>query len=72
MSRFHAARVAATLRKELAMDVEMVHGRWGDFAVLVDDESVIRVGALSTVAILPSTAKILESVRARLSGKTRA
>ncbi len=55
------------------MDVEMVHGRWGDFTVLVDDESVIHVGALSTIAILPSASKILESVRARLSqGKTPA
>lgn len=67
MSRFHAARVAATLRKELATDVEMVHGSWGEFAVLVDDESVIRVGALSTVAILPSASKILAAVRTRLA-----
>ena len=71
MSRFHAARVAATLRKELGMDVAMVHGRYGEFAVLVDDEVVVGKGALSILGILPSASKVLEAVRARLAAPPR-
>jgi hypothetical protein len=64
----HAVRVAARLRRELRTDVDMVRGRYGEFRVLVDDETVIDGGALATLGVLPSGRKVVEAVRARLSG----
>ena len=64
----YAVRVAARLRRELETDVEMVHGRYGEFKVLVDGATVIDGGALAALGVLPSSRKIVEAVRARLSG----
>ena len=36
--------MAARLRRELEMDVEMVHGSYGEFTVLVDEEIVLKGG----------------------------
>ena len=63
----HAVRVAARLRRELGVDVEMVRGRYGEFKVLVDGETVVDAGALAALGVLPSGRKVLEAVRARLS-----
>ena len=49
------------------MDVEMVHGRYGEFTVLVDGESVVEGGALTALGILPSGKKVVDTVRERLS-----
>jgi len=54
--------VAAAVRERFSVDAEMVHGRWGDFAVLVDGQNVIRVGAPSMIGILPSVEAILAAV----------
>jgi hypothetical protein len=59
--------VAARLRRELQTDVEMVHGRYGEFKVLVDGEPVIDGGALAALGMLPSGRKVVDAVRARLS-----
>ena len=67
MSGVHAVRVAARLRRELGVDVEMVRGRYGEFKVLVDGETVVDAGALAALGVLPSGRKVLEAVRARLS-----
>ena len=58
--------MAARLRRELQTDVEMVRGRYGEFKILVDGETVIDAGALAVVGVLPSGRKIVEAVRARL------
>ena len=60
--------MAAKLRRELNTEVEMVHGAYGEFKVLVDGDLVIEGGALRTVGVLPSGPKIVEAVRARLGG----
>jgi hypothetical protein len=60
--------VAAKLRRELGVEVDMVHGRYGEFKVLVDGETVIDGGARAALGLLPSKQKVLETVRARLSG----
>jgi len=60
--------VAATLRRELGVEVDMVHGRYGEFKVLVDGETVVDGGALAALGLLPSRKKVLETVRAHLSG----
>jgi hypothetical protein len=58
--------VAARLRKELATDVEMVHGRYGEFKVLVDNEVVVDGGSLAALGVLPSGRKVVDAVRNRL------
>jgi hypothetical protein len=59
--------VAARLRRELGEEVEMVHGRYGEFKVLVDGETVVDGGALTALGVLPSGRKVLDAVRAKLS-----
>jgi hypothetical protein len=68
VSGIHAVRVAARLRRELHEEVEMVRGRYGEFLVLVDGETVVDGGALAPLGVLPSGRKVLDAVRARLSG----
>lgn len=68
MSGLHAVRVAARLRRELRTDVEMVRGRYGEFKVLVDGKTVIDGCALAALGVLPSGRKVLDAVRATLSG----
>jgi hypothetical protein len=60
--------VAARLRRELGADVEMVRGHYGEFKVLVDGATVIDGGALAALGVLPSGRKIVNAVRAHLSG----
>ena len=45
----------------------MVHGHYGEYKVLVDDDLVIDGGALAALGVLPSGRKVVEAVRARLS-----
>jgi hypothetical protein len=66
VSGLHAVRVAARIRRDLAADVEMVHGRYGEFKVLVDGDIVIDGGALAFLGVLPSGRKVVEAVRTRL------
>ena len=68
MSGLHAVRVAARLRRELHAEVEMVRGRYGEFKVLVDGDTVVDGGALAALGVLPSGRKVLDAVRAKLSG----
>jgi hypothetical protein len=66
VSGIHAARVAARIRRELSTDVEMVHGHYGEFKVLVDGQVIIDGGALGFLGVLPSRRKVVEAVRQRL------
>jgi hypothetical protein len=59
--------VAARLRRELGVDVEMVRGRYGEFKVLVDREIAIDGGALAALGVLPSGQKVVDAVRPCLS-----
>jgi len=45
----------------------MVHGRYGEYKVLVDGETVVDGGALAALGIVPSGHKVLSAVRDRLS-----
>ena len=58
--------MAARLRRELQADVDMIRGKYGEFKILVDGETLIDAGALAVVGVLPSGRKIVEAVRARL------
>lgn len=67
MSGLHAARVAARIRRELGVDVEMVRGHYGEYKVLVDGEVVVDGGPRVIVGIMPSASKTLQLVRERLA-----
>ena len=60
--------MAARLRRELHAEVEMVRGRYGEFKVMVDGETVVDGGALAALGVLPSGRKVLAAVRDKLSG----
>ena len=66
MSGLHAVRVAARLRRELKSDVEMVKGRYGEFKVLVDGQTVVDAGALAALGVLPSGRRVVDAVKAKL------
>jgi len=51
------------------MDVDMVRGRYAEFKVLVDGETVIDGGAMAFLGVLPSGRKVVDAVRERLSGR---
>ena len=59
--------MAARIRRELGTEVEMIHGRYGEFKVLVNGDAVIDVGLVSAVGILPTSDRMVEAVRSRLS-----
>lgn len=59
--------MAARIRRELRTDVEMIRGRYGEFKVLVNGETVIDGGALAALGVLPSGRKVVDAVRTRLS-----
>jgi hypothetical protein len=59
--------VAARLRRELGADVDMVHGRYGEFKVLVDGKTVVDGGAMAALGVLPSGKKVVDVVRGKLS-----
>jgi hypothetical protein len=44
----------------------MIHGRYGEFQVLVDGAPVVDGGALAALGVLPSRRKVVEVVRAHL------
>jgi hypothetical protein len=66
VSGLHAVRVAARLRRELGSDVEMVKGRYGEFKVLVDGQTVVDAGALAALGVLPSGRRVVDAVKAKL------
>jgi hypothetical protein len=44
----------------------MVHGRFGEFTVLVDGEVVVDAGALAMIGVVPTKRHVLEVVQQRL------
>lgn len=59
--------MAARIRRELGVEVEMVHGSYGEYKVLVDGDVVVDGGALVVVGVMPPAQKTVEKVRERLS-----
>lgn len=66
VSGIQAARVAASLRRNLNLDVELVEGHYGELTVLVDGEKIIGSGALGFIGVLPSVRIVRELVERRL------
>lgn len=59
--------MAARLRRELGIEVDMIHGRYAEYKVLVDGQTVIDGGALTALGVVPTARKVVAAVRARLS-----
>ena len=59
--------MAARIRRDLHTDVDMVHGKYGEFQVTVDGKVVIDGGALAFLSVLPSTRQVVEAVKTALS-----
>ena len=57
--------MAASLRRDLHLEVETVEGHYGEFTVLVEGEEVIRGGPLAFVGVLPSVRKVREAINAK-------
>jgi hypothetical protein len=45
----------------------MVHGHYAEYKVLVDGQIVADGGALTALGVVPSSNKIVEAVRAKLT-----
>jgi hypothetical protein len=54
--------VAADLKRELKVPVELVEGHYGEFSVLVDDKEVFNAGALAFLGVLPTRRRVRELV----------
>ena len=59
--------MAARLSRELQTDVDMIKGRYGQFKVAVDGQTVIDGGTAAFLGVLPSRAKIVAAVKERLA-----
>jgi len=59
--------VAAKLRRELRIEVDMVHGSYGEYKVLVDGDTVIDGISLAALGIGSDRLDVVAAVRARLS-----
>ena len=46
----------------------MIRGQYGEYKVLVDDAVVIDGGPLVILGVMPSSRKIVDTVRGRVSG----
>jgi hypothetical protein len=58
--------VAARLKRDLHLEVEMVEGHYAEFTVLVDGERIIGGGPLAFLGVLPSVREVRELVERRL------
>jgi hypothetical protein len=58
--------VAARIRRDLGVEVDMIRGRYGEYRILVDGRTVVDGGLRSTMGILPSSRKVVDAVRAAL------
>jgi len=50
----------------------MIHGRYAEYQVLVDGETVIDGGALTALGVVPARRKVVEAIRARLEKNDKA
>jgi len=57
------------MRRELKADVDMVHGHYGEFKVLVDGDVVVDGGSLAFLGVMPSGRHVVDVVRARIAAK---
>ena len=66
MSSIQAARAAASIERDLGLEVDVIDGRYGELSVLVDEEEVVSAGPLGFLGILPTLGRIRAAVKDRL------
>jgi hypothetical protein len=54
--------VAAALREEPSLTVELASGHYGEFTVLVNGQEVLSAGAIAMLGILPSIHQVREAI----------
>ena len=59
--------MAARIKRELSIEPEMVHGKYGEYKVLVDNAVAIDGGPKVILGIFPSANDIIGAVQKRLS-----
>ena len=59
--------MAARLRRELGIEVDTIHGGYGEYKILVDGRIVVDGGRLVTLGIMPTARKSVATVRAQLA-----
>ena len=57
--------MAASLRRDLEVDVELVEGRYAEFVVFVDGDELVRGGPLTFMGVIPSARRIRELIEQR-------
>lgn len=50
--------------------MDTVHGRYGEYKVLVDGDVVVDGGSMVMLGLMPSTRKIVDAVRDRLGERS--
>ena len=62
--------MAATIRKELGIDVDEVPGAYGEFSVLVDGVPIRRANPIAVAfAVIPPAREVVAAVRAALDSE---
>ena len=59
--------MAAKLRRELSIDVDMIKGSYGEYKILVDGKTVVDGGAKVSIGIMPKASRSIDVVRRELA-----
>lgn len=57
--------MAKKIKKEMNAEVELIHGRYGEFKVAVNGETIINGGAKVILGIMPSAGEIITAIKAK-------
>jgi len=64
--------VAAALREDSSLNIELAAGHYGEFTVLVEGREVLSAGAIAMLGILPSVQVVRDAIdRARSAESSR-
>ncbi len=58
--------MAASVRRDLHLDVKMVEGHYGEFTVLMDGDVILSGGPLAFLGVLPSAQEVRKAIENRL------
>ena len=62
--------MAASLRRDLGVEVALEEGRYGEFTVLAEGAEVVRGGLLGFLGVLPGASVVRARVEERLRGRS--
>ena len=61
--------MAAALRRDPTLTVDLEEGHYGEFSVLVEGKNVLSAGAIAMLGILPSIRKVQEVIEQERSNR---